>query len=91
VTVLHRTGNRRREQRQRALRQARIVSRDPFLSLSCTVRDQSSRGARVRIETLLDVPRHFELLFVTSSERRRARTVWQHGMELGVEFETASA
>ena len=91
VTVLHRTGNRRREQRQRALRQARIVSRDPFLSLSCTVRDQSSRGARVRIETLLDVPRHFELLFVTSSERRRARKVWQHGMELGVEFETASA
>jgi diguanylate cyclase (GGDEF)-like protein len=91
ATALQRTGNRRREQRQRALKQARIVSRDPFLSLSCTVRDQSSRGARVRIETLLEVPRHFELLFVTSSERRRARKIWQNGKEIGVEFEAANA
>lgn len=82
-----RTADRRREPRQRVLKQARIESRDPPLNVTCTVRDQSSLGVRLRIEAYFNVPQQFDLIFVNSSERRQASKVWQNGREVGVEFQ----
>ena len=78
--------DRRRERRQRVLKQARIVSADPYLSVTCTVRDQSSLGVRIRIESFFKIPDQFELVFVNSTLRKRVRKVWQNGREIGLEF-----
>ncbi len=83
---MRRTSDRRRERRQRVLKQAQIVSLDPFLSVSCIIRDLSSQGVRLRIEAYFNVPKQFDLVFTSSALRKRVRKVWQNGMELGVEF-----
>ena len=77
---------RRRERRRRVLKDARIVSLGPCLSVSCIVREHSAHGVRLLIHTVMDVPQQFDLIFLGTSERKCARKVWQIGREVGAEF-----
>ena len=52
---------RRRHERERVLRRARIVYRRGWSSLDCVVLDLSSGGARIRVGGLLGFPERFEL------------------------------
>lgn len=52
---------RRRHERERVLRRARIVYRRGWSSLDCVVLDLSSGGARLRVGGLLGFPERFEL------------------------------
>ena len=52
---------RRRHERERVLRRARIVYRRGWSSLDCVVLDLSSGGARIKVGGLLGFPERFEL------------------------------
>jgi two-component system cell cycle response regulator len=84
--LVQREGDRRRERRQRVLKQARIVLDSQASAIDCTVRDLSSLGARLRIDSYFSPPEQFDLMFVTTGERRRVRRCWQVGQDIGVEF-----
>ena len=81
-----RTGDRRREPRQRVFKRGQIVVPERNISMNCMVRNLSTHGAGLRIEAVFAVPECFELAIFAISERRKVRVRWQAGVDLGVEF-----
>lgn len=79
-------------ERRRALRMgttipASIYIRENIPLCPCTVLDVSQGGGRLRIESEMQVPDRFSLLFTrTASVRRECRVVWRHDNYLGVAF-----
>jgi hypothetical protein len=73
---------RRREQRRRTLKTARILLNKTSV-ISCTVRNTSSHGGHLAIETVVGVPDEFTL-DVFGEPPRQARVVWKRFNELGV-------
>lgn len=54
----------------------------------CTVRDISDVGARVQIPESITVPECFDLVIPQKGLTERSKTVWRHGSEIGVTFES---
>lgn len=81
-----RTGDRRRESRQRVFKRGQIVVAERNISMNCMVRNLSTHGAGLRIEAIFAAPESFELAIFGSSKRRQVRLRWQTGVDLGVEF-----
>jgi hypothetical protein len=81
-----RTTERRKSPRQRVLKRGQIMTRDLASAIDCTIRDISTGGARLRVDNYFAAPDEFELLILTTGTRRRVRTRWQIGNEVGVEF-----
>jgi hypothetical protein len=77
---------RRRAPRHRVLMRGMIVTSDLLSSMECTIRNLSSTGAGLRLDGLSPAPEQFELLFLRTGQRRRARVRWQNGADVGVEF-----
>jgi two-component system cell cycle response regulator len=78
--------NRRRAPRHRVLMRGLIVTSSLLSTTECTIRNLSSTGAGLRMNGLSSPPDEFELDFLRTGERRRARVVWQNGPDIGVEF-----
>lgn len=55
----------------------------------CQLRDISVSGARLKVETIQDLPDKFTLLLAKIGKpRRRCRVAWRTETEAGVEFVT---
>jgi len=80
------TTDRRREPRLRVLKRGQITTRDLQSAIDCAIRDISSLGARLRVDDYFAAPEEFELLLLPTRIRRRVRTRWQRGNDIGVEF-----
>ena len=81
-----RTTDRRGESRHRVLKRGQILVTSVGASIDCTVRNQSSRGAGLRINATFAVPAEFELVITGDGIKRRVQVRWQIGNDLGVEY-----
>jgi hypothetical protein len=78
--------NRRRSNRQRTLKGARVIYGNFSLSCDCLIRNMSETGARLKIDRSIGIPSEFYLLVPTELRLCKARMTWQKGDEIGVEF-----
>ena len=76
----------RNARRQRVLKRGRIMMADVSTVIDCTVRDLSTQGARLRVESYFDVPEKFRLQVVGTGDPRPVELRWRNGNELGVLF-----
>ncbi len=82
----HRNENRRVERRHRVYKRGRIIFGDGFSTIDCTIRDLSTRGARIAVEDQLTVPPRFSFAILDTGEVHSAVRRWQRGRSIGVEF-----
>ena len=78
---------RRRVQRTRVLKAARIISDRQPSAIACTVLNLTNVGACLRVASSLDVSTGFDLTFDSAHSYRKCRVVWRNEDELGVSFE----
>jgi len=78
--------NRRRERRQRVYRRARIVFNNGYAVFDCIVRNISKGGAMLEMETLLGVPRSFQIIVDYDKRPRPCEVVWHSETRMGVAF-----
>ncbi|HZP21624.1 MAG TPA: PilZ domain-containing protein [Bauldia sp.] len=87
-----RASNRRREHRYRCFKTARIHFNAGFTVFDCTVRNISNSGAMLEMETLLGIPKKFELILEYGESPRPCEVRWRTDKRMGVLFaETAGA
>ena len=79
--------DKRSEPRRRVVKGAKIAFGDFVFVRDCTVRDLSSRGARISTSGTHEVPDEFPLVFTADRLMRRARARWRTDREIGVMFE----
>jgi len=79
----------RKTTRRRILKGGLIVFNARRSTLSCTVRDVSDTGARLRVAKDAAVPNCFDLLIETDGFEAPCTVAWRRGDEIGVSFETA--
>ncbi|KZL12474.1 PilZ domain protein [Pseudovibrio axinellae] len=77
---------RRRVRRRRTLKEGRIVFANQSLVFDCVIRDLSDYGARLKLETTMDIPDEFTLVLVHLRQRVRSQVRWRTSDSLGVEF-----
>ncbi|SDQ94689.1 PilZ domain-containing protein [Pseudovibrio sp. Tun.PSC04-5.I4] len=78
--------DRRRIHRRRTLKEGRIVFASQSMIFDCIIRDLSDYGARVKLETTIDIPDEFMLYLVHLRQRVKAEVRWRTADTLGVEF-----
>jgi len=78
--------DRRSVRRQRVLKRGRIFLPSVPSAIECTIRDVSSMGARLRVNSPLMAPEQFEVALGNSNERTPVVLRWQSSTELGVQF-----
>ncbi len=78
---------RRKIQRTRTLKSARIVFNHSSSVIDCTVRNLTNIGACLHVPDSLGVPESFELMFDSAHVRRRCTVVWRTDTKLGVSFD----
>jgi hypothetical protein len=78
---------RRKLQRTKVLRSAKIIvpCRSPVIH--CTVQNITSGGACLKLANTYGVPQTFDLTFECGRTRRACRVVWRTNDQLGVEFQ----
>lgn len=76
----------RRAPRRRILKSGLVAYNDRHATLSCTVRDISSTGARVRVEGSVSAPDTFDLVIHIDGLEASCEVVWRNGSEIGVRF-----
>ena len=76
---------RRREPRLRVLKAGK-VRLNACVTVDCTIRDISRRGARLEFEGPVSLPAEFQLRFVGAELTVRASPAWQRRLEAGVLF-----
>lgn len=73
--------------RKRVLKGARIVFNGRSSTMSCTVRDVSDTGARLRVAQGQAVPSQFDLLIDVDGFEAPCTVAWRKGEEVGVTFD----
>jgi len=77
---------RRRVRRRRTLNEGLIVFASQSMVFDCIIRDLSDFGARLKMETTIDIPDEFMLYLVHLRQRVKAEVRWRTADTLGVEF-----
>jgi hypothetical protein len=80
---------RRVAKRQRVLKTGKIVL-DNLASLTCTIRDVSETGAKVRVENAETLPHKFRLVILPDNTIRDVQVAWKTKGELGITFTSAA-
>ncbi|KZK78503.1 hypothetical protein PsW64_04142 [Pseudovibrio sp. W64] len=80
------TSERRRVRRRRTLKEGRIVFASQSMVFDCVIRDLSDFGARLKMETTIDIPDEFTLYLVHLRQRVQTEVRWRTADTLGVEF-----
>ena len=83
------TFDRRPSPRKRVLLPGLIVYGNDTFTCDCKFRNLSDTGARVNLAHLTPLPRRFYLINVRDGVAHRARLVWNKGLEMGVNYESA--
>ena len=79
------THEKRRQQRDRVLRHARIIYSASSCTMDCIVMDLSENGARIKPSDMLLCPEEFTLR-VPFGTSRDCEVVWRRNTEVGVRF-----
>lgn len=74
-------------QRRTTLKGGRIVFNGGRSTINCTVRNLSSKGAKLLVNSVVGIPDTFDLVLDTNS-RQPCRVAWRTLKELGVSFRT---
>jgi hypothetical protein len=77
----------RRIQRSRVLKSARMLFNHCASTMDCTVRNMSERGACLLVASPVGIPPTFELTLDDGRSRRPCRVTWQSADKIGVVFE----
>ncbi len=77
----------RQNQRRKTLKGARIVFNAGRSTINATVRNVSSRGAKLQVSSVVGIPDTFDLM-IDGNGRQPCRVIWRTLKELGVEFRT---
>ena len=77
---------RRRQQRGRTLKSARILLYRHTSVIDCSVRNLSEGGACLNVETTLGIPDRFDVMFDADKSIRSCRLVWHNQKQVGVQF-----
>ncbi len=75
---------RRRSRRRRVLYKARLIFNDTVLS--CTVKDVSEFGCKLKFAVPPMLPEKFDLIMNKTGERHKCQLVWLSDREVGVRF-----
>ena len=78
---------RRRVQRTRTLKSARILFSHSASVIDCTVRNLTNLGACLHVANSFGMPERFDLVFDSIHARRPCRVIWRTDERLGVSFE----
>src|SRR5450432_2328640 len=78
--------DKRRVQRTRVIKGAKIIFGNRSSVLDCVVRNLTNSGARLDLPSLVGVPQTFELSFDQGHTIRPCRVVWRIGNSVGVLF-----
>ena len=81
---------RRRVQRTRVLKSAKIILNHQASIYDCSARDLSNLGACLQLSSTLGIPDSFDLTFDAARSSRPCRVVWRTKDRLGVSFERSS-
>jgi PilZ domain-containing protein len=81
------TSQPRKDQRLRVLKGAKIVSIDHKLVITCTIRNISTGGALIVVESPYTLPATFELQLANGGGNYRCSVVWRKSDRVGVRFE----
>lgn len=85
-TVAKSEGDQRSAQRRRVLKAGLVAYNERHATLSCTVRDISATGARVRVDGSVSAPDTFDLIIQIDGLEASCEVVWRNGNEVGVRF-----
>jgi hypothetical protein len=72
--------------RRKVFKAGTAASNNRHLTVSCTVRDLSATGARLRVENLASIPDTFELIIAVDGLEASCEVVWRKTNEVGVKF-----
>lgn len=75
-----------REHRRRALKQGTISYADGAISVHCLVRDQTEKGAKLRLQSPEPVPNTFNLFIPIDGLSKSCVIRWRENDYVGVEF-----
>jgi hypothetical protein len=78
---------RRRLQRTRVLRNAKIILGYQSSMICCTLHNLTSVGACLSVANATLLPDSFELTFEQGRTRRQCRVIWRTQTRLGIAFE----
>ncbi len=78
-------GERRRADRHRVFKGARISFRGLHASINCVIRDYSDSGARLLVDSPIGVPDRFDLVR-DNAPTVECRVVWRKATQIGVAF-----
>ena len=79
-------GEHRRERRQRMLKGAAIINGITNSEISCTIRNQNSGGAELKVPVEARVPEHFILYVPTDGVAYQTVLRWRRNDRMGVQF-----
>ena len=77
---------RRRRQRTRTLKSARILLNHHHSVIDCTVRNLSPSGACLNVASAVGIPEQFDVFFEADRSIRACRLVWHKEKQVGIEF-----
>ena len=77
---------RRTATRRRTLKGGKIVFNNGWGSIRCIVKTMSETGARLQVESVLEIPNVFTLMFDDGGRARECIVRWREPASLGVEF-----
>ncbi len=77
---------RRRVQRTRVLKAAKIIINDRASVFDCTVRDITNLGACLQLSSSVGIPNSFDLIFDSIHSSRLCHVKWRTVDKLGVSF-----
>lgn len=72
--------------RTRMLRAGKIIYNNKMSVSDCSIRDLSSTGCRVGLESLVGIPDHFTLHIQNGGSRHECEVVWRKSDMMGVKF-----
>ena len=72
--------------RRKVLKAAIAASNNRHLMVSCSVKDVSATGARLRVDNTVSIPDTFELIIPVDGLEANCEVVWRRTNEVGVKF-----
>lgn len=81
------TEEKRRVQRTRVLKGARIVFNRRSSTIDCVVRNLTNIGASLHVASTVGIPARFELTFDGGRSSRACNVLWSRQSMLGIAFD----
>jgi hypothetical protein len=85
-TQMNQDSESRRNQRQRTLKDGKIIFNENRSVINCIVRDVSPTGAKLKLAATTELPTEFKLLLVSENLIAPVTCVWRKGDLMGVHF-----